>query len=298
MKLTKCEKKHFYDADKYDKCPHCGGANLTPARDNPKSHKPGGGGFSPASGSSNTLTSQTSHLGGQLMDKNTASFIEEFSHPKPAQASKPPVAPKPNPPVIPITPYKSAAPVNKGVSGEDEETVMERTPLPVSPTSHTGTPSTNLPQKVDEKPPERSVQSQLKSIVSHGNTDDQRTVAFYDVENSHPVVGWLVGVKGVYLGESFNLKAGQNFVGRALNMDVPLTKDTSVSRNKHAIVIYDPKNKKFFVQPGESSGLTYLNGELLLIPTPIQEYEKIIVGNSELVFVPFCGDKFSWEDHV
>jgi pSer/pThr/pTyr-binding forkhead associated (FHA) protein len=109
-------------------------------------------------------------------------------------------------------------------------------------------------------------------------------------------VGWLVCVGGEYFGEGFNLKAGQNFIGRALTMDVPLAKDTSVSRNRHAIVTYDPKGRVFYLQQGESNGLTYRNGELLLAPSKLEPYDKIQVGGSEFVFAAFCGEKFSWEE--
>ena len=148
------------------------------------------------------------------------------------------------------------------------------------------------------KPTAQSLKSQVNAVAAHGSTEDVKTVAFYDFADTEPVVGWLVCVKGEYLGQSFNLKAGQNFIGRALNMDVPLAKDTSVSRNKHAIITYDPQNRVFFIQPGESNGLTYLNNNLLLAHQPINAYEKIKVGNSELIFVPCCGEQFAWEDYI
>jgi hypothetical protein len=124
---------------------------------------------------------------------------------------------------------------------------------------------------------------------------EQKTVSFYGLGETEPVVGWLVCVKGEYYGQSFNLKSGQNFIGRAVNMDVWLEKESSVSRNKHTVVVFDPKSRSFFVQPGESGGLTYLDGELVLTPAQLRAYSKISVGSCELVFTPFCGESFSWE---
>jgi hypothetical protein len=141
---------------------------------------------------------------------------------------------------------------------------------------------------------QKSLKSEMRGIQSY---EDVKTEAHYNIAGAEPVVGWLVCIGGEYFGESFNLKAGQNFVGRALNMDVPLAKDTSVSRNRHAIITYDPKNRVFYVQQGESNGLTYHNGGLLLAPSPLKSYDKFQVGDSEFVFIACCGEQFSWDDY-
>lgn len=156
-----------------------------------------------------------------------------------------------------------------------------------------------LPVPPPVAPPiQQSLQSLVSAAVAEKPSapEDVQTIAFYDFGDTEPVVGWLVAIRGEYIGQSFNLKAGTNFIGRGMTMDVPLAKDTKVSRDKHAIITYDPQNRIFFVQPGESRGLTYLNGELLLAFRPIENGEKIAIGGSEFIFVPFCGKDFTWED--
>ena len=65
--------------------------------------------------------------------------------------------------------------------------------------------------------------------------DENCTVGYYaQVIGVEPVVGWLVCIKGAYRGESFKLKSGRNFIGRAANMDIVLGADQSVSRLRHA----------------------------------------------------------------
>lgn len=132
-----------------------------------------------------------------------------------------------------------------------------------------------------------------------GSTDDDgKTVGiFKKTVGKDPVVGWLVAIKGKHYGESFTLKTGRNFIGRARDMDVVLSADESVSRNKHAVVLYDPKANLFILQPGESRELTYLNGNVLLDSKEIHIYDIITLGNSELMFVPFCGDRFVWDEN-
>lgn len=121
---------------------------------------------------------------------------------------------------------------------------------------------------------------------------------FDDVSNKRiePVVGWLVCINGTSLGTSYELKAGKNFIGRSsLENDIVLKGDQSISREKHAIIVYDPRSKCFLAQPGMSRELFYLNDKAVLQITEIKERDIIAVGKTELMFIPFCGSEFSWE---
>lgn len=127
--------------------------------------------------------------------------------------------------------------------------------------------------------------------------DDQKTQRHSSLDsNVEPVVGWLVCLNGEDAGKSFTLKSGRNFIGRGADMDVVLSGDMSVSREKHAIILYEPKKRVFLAQPGESKELFYVNDEVVLNVTSLNTYDKIAIGNTELYFVPFCGEVFAWED--
>lgn len=65
----------------------------------------------------------------------------------------------------------------------------------------------------------------------------------------------LIAMGGAHVGQDFHLKVGKNFIGRDIQMDIALVGDKSVSRNRHAIVVYEPKKHLYLVQPGDSSGL-------------------------------------------
>lgn len=141
-------------------------------------------------------------------------------------------------------------------------------------------------------------QSPLKSAIQSADSMP-KTVAYYNLPSeSEPVVGWLVCIKGDYLGESFSLKSGRNNIGRAGNMDIVLAKDGRVSRDRHAAVVYEPNRREFLVQSGESSGLTYVNGELLMGFKPFAEGDKLSVGGCEFLFKPLCSEKFSWDQYI
>lgn len=127
--------------------------------------------------------------------------------------------------------------------------------------------------------------------------DDSKTIAILTTpQGREPVVGWLVCVKGDYYGESFKLKTGRNFIGRSNTMDVVLAKDNSVSRDKHAIVLYEPQKREFIAQAGESRSLLYLNDEVVLMTEKLKKGDILTLGNTKLMFIPCCGPDFGWDE--
>lgn len=109
-----------------------------------------------------------------------------------------------------------------------------------------------------------------------------------------PVVGWLVCLAGPDRGRDFRLHAEKNFIGRSPLMDVCVAADESVSRDRHALVIFDPRKQAFWAVPGDASGLVYLNGDIVHAPTQMKTDDVLEMGQTKLVLVPFCGDKYSW----
>ncbi len=50
------------------------------------------------------------------------------------------------------------------------------------------------------------------------------------------------------------------------------------------------------ILPGDSNGLVYLNGEAVYLPQQLNAYDVIEMGESQFLFVPFCGEHYMWED--
>lgn len=109
-----------------------------------------------------------------------------------------------------------------------------------------------------------------------------------------PVVGWVVCVKGPERGRDYRLHTERNFIGRAPTMDVAITGDATISRENHAVISYNPKKHSYRLAPGASRGLVYLNDEEVLTPMDLAPYDRIELGESELLFIPFCGERFQW----
>lgn len=127
--------------------------------------------------------------------------------------------------------------------------------------------------------------------------DIGKTVGIFSApkKGKEPVVGWLVCTDGEHYGEDFRIRMGRNFIGRSKTMDIVLANDRSISREKHSIIVYEPKGNMFIIQPGDSKELSYLNDEVILTPKQLQPYDTIKLGATTLVFVPFCNDKFVWK---
>jgi hypothetical protein len=110
----------------------------------------------------------------------------------------------------------------------------------------------------------------------------------------NPVVGWLVCIGGPDKGRDFRLHAEKNFIGRSPKMDVCIPGDDTVSREKHAVVVFDPKKLSFWAMGGEAAGLVYLNGEVVYSPTPMKRDDLLEIGQTRLVLIPFCGERYRW----
>lgn len=164
-------------------------------------------------------------------------------------------------------------------------------PAAAQPAAEPTVPTQPQAQDVPTPPPAAPVQSLPEE------EEDNCTVGYYSrVIGVEPVVGWLVCIEGEYKGESFKLKSGRNFIGRAANMDVVLSADHSVSRFKHASVIYEPRGRQFIVSTGESRELCYLNDEVVLSNMKMKAYDVLNLGNTSLMLIPCCGARFTWEN--
>ena len=157
----------------------------------------------------------------------------------------------------------------------------------------------NKPSSVPASP---SLEVAVKNAVS-GN--DGKTIGFFSMGSSNetnadvdPVVGWLVCIKGKHFGESFSIAAGRNSVGRGTSNKIVICNDNSVSREKHTWITYDPKHRVFFIQPGESSGLSYLNGETVMETKKMVAKDKIEIGDGMYLLISLCDESFSWEDYM
>ena len=168
---------------------------------------------------------------------------------------------------------------------EDKPTEVVNRPLPPAPQG--GEESAAAEQQGGEEEKTR--------LVGGRRTDEEHTEA--DRAMDDPVVGWLVIVEGAGKGQAMQLGYGSNPLGRGATDRVKLDfGDDQISRNGHAVVTYDPRGRKFYVQHGGGTNLTYLGDQPVLAPAELSAQSHISIGNTVLRFVPLCGAEFDWQD--
>lgn len=112
-----------------------------------------------------------------------------------------------------------------------------------------------------------------------------------------PVVGWLVVIEGPGRGSALPIGYGNNRLGRGSTEQICLDfGDEQISRENHAVVTYDGRHRKFYVQQGGGRNLTHVDDELVMVPVEVKGGETISLGRTKLRFVPFCGQDFDWQD--
>ena len=117
-----------------------------------------------------------------------------------------------------------------------------------------------------------------------------------ETTDRRPVAGWLVGIAGPCFGRSFEILRGRNSVGRSEANDISIKNDKRVSREKHMNIVYDPSGHGYYIEPGDSRGLVYCNGRIILAPTAVTGSDLIEIGGGRYVIQPLCGDYFPEPD--
>ena len=199
------------------------------------------------------------------------------------------------PPVSPTPPFPTGSSEIGDIKTVPIATPQQVVPLPVVTPPPAPVPITSLPPvpPVDVPNPGSPASDDQKTIGLSAITVTGPAGAKRSVE---PVVGWVVIINGPERGKSMQLKSGRNFVGRAPGNDIVLREDTTVSREKHAIIVFEPRTQTFLVQPGTSKELFYVNDDVVLDTKKIEAYDTLSIGRTKLVFIPFCGEFFSWDD--
>lgn len=307
MNLTRCNQGHFYDMDKFDSCPHCQSGGAASDKTAPLSEpiQPTSA-FDGGAGDVTVPYNQSPEMG-------SVDVTEPGGEAYTAPAM--PTTPPPTPAVTPVTPVQGYG-LGKGLDSVNpfSNVAPEAATEPLSGNPFGGgvysgqIPPTPAPYPMDLT--EKSGTADLGSIVTGAMnsrfepSDEGKTIGFYHDAMAEqkvsidPVVGWLVCIKGDAFGKSFTLKSGKNFIGRDRKMDVALVGDKSVSRQCHAIILYDPKSKMFLVQPGTSRELFYLNDRVVLGVEAVESNDVLSIGKTDLMFIPCCSPQFCWEDQI
>lgn len=344
MNVKKCAGGHYFDADKYQLCPHCG-ASVEEIRkvEKPAEPKSEGSRFAAWKNRRNHQSAEVTPLPQKTLGKTFGVFDEQPKQPEPSKvvrgsssygsaretgavkpAAKQAELYTPSQELIdcPKCGHKTSATskfcryCGSGLTAESSkapqlpvedifsrsnDTRKQKPQEQPAPDTKQEAPKTDKELAESKPSGQSSFEAAVRSAVSAA---DGKTIGFFSMgtsapqNDSEPVVGWLVCVKGKHFGESFQLAAGRNAVGRCMSNKVVLHKDNAVSREKHVWITYDPKGRSFFIQPGEGSGLTYLNGDIVMEFKKLKAMDKIEFGEGMYLLIPLCGEDFSWEAYM
>jgi len=176
----------------------------------------------------------------------------------------------------------------------------------ISPTvpADKDTSPVGVPSSIAKTEPEEEIIGRKPTEAMNSEEDFAKTEVDDMISNDaksgsvaiRPVVGWLVGIKGVCRGADYRLHSGRNYIGRAADLDICLN-DVKISRDPAIQIVFDPKSRAFLIGPCDrTSTLSYHNDKVLMGMHELTAYDRIQLGDCELMFVPLCGEHFVWTE--
>jgi hypothetical protein len=146
-----------------------------------------------------------------------------------------------------------------------------------------GTPSAAKPAQAEDT---RTQLVRGKPQVQRGNF------------STDPVVGWLVVVGGPGLGAYRPVFEGNNTLGRSSSQRVPIDfGDEAISSEEQAYIRYDSSERSFLFVPNlAKTNVVQVNSKRPTSAVPLNAMDVIVMGRTQLVFVPFCGADFDWSE--
>ena len=111
-----------------------------------------------------------------------------------------------------------------------------------------------------------------------------------------PPAGWLVATEGPGKGHVLTVGIGNNGVGRGSEprISIPFN-DTEISRGQSFSVVYDPKNRRYYLLPGSGKTLVYYEDQPVLDRVDLETGMSFQVGQTTFRFVALCDKNFDWK---
>lgn len=304
MNRVICVKGHFYDGDKYETCPHCA-SGVEAIRQDPFSVRHSEWEEEKINGTKNEGKARREKGGFFHRRKKEESVLKSEVKPtesKSAESSARGTV---------LLQANVGAEMSQQISQQESEQKSEQVTGKNASAAATGQKAIEQSAggqgmigqgAIDQqayKSRERVSKSLSAAFAASAQTDETgdegKTVGYFSTGKTDPPVGYLICTAGEDYGMGFPLKTGNNSIGRSVSMDVVIM-DEKVSREKQAFVMYEPIKREFYMRPGEGTGLCYLNGELVLGPVKMKAYDLIMLGDTKLMLIPVCCERFSWEE--
>jgi len=133
---------------------------------------------------------------------------------------------------------------------------------------------------LDPPPPESLTPEEVKELTH--------------VDREKWVHGWLVCISGPTKGWDYEIRKGRSFIGGSESMDIHIPGDKLIEKVNHAVITYDDYDHSITLQPGNSRGMVYVQGDAIHKARELVPSDKIEIGESTFMYVPFCTQEFNW----
>lgn len=107
-------------------------------------------------------------------------------------------------------------------------------------------------------------------------------------------LAWLVCVSGPERGAEYRLRAVRNYIGSE-GAEICQEAD-GINRDSAAVIIYDEARRIFTFGSCGVETAVRLNGQEVTTAAVLSPYDVLTAGDSELLFVPLCTDRFHWPE--
>ena len=164
--------------------------------------------------------------------------------------------------------------------------------------------ATSVPEETSPVPEETAPSAPVEAPVSFPSftepvtRDANATVALTESDMDYlPRIharAFLVCIDGPMTGASYVFQESRAVIGRQKNYEIALYRDISVSRSQHAILNYYSDSFRYTVSAGDADKKVSVNGVFIDAETDLKLYDIIGVGQTRLLFIPVCSEKFAW----
>lgn len=265
MNVIQCSQGHFYDADDYATCPHCGKIPAQPiVKDDTGKKK---------------LEESAIQVSGEP-EKSKNSFWRGFGRKKEEEKAET---------------YQDDEEVWQGISIPLNKDLDKS--VSVYGTQSEEVENQRNAEKAEWEKQTVAVRSEMPAMPEREETaatanEIPNILKSQDVQLP---VGYLVFTEGAYRGATVMLKEGVNTIGRSQSMDIVLEREDTVSRNRHTSITYNAEDGLFLLEPaGKNQNPVCIDGCKITENSILHNYAYIQIGACHCIFIALCGDGFQW----
>ncbi|WP_170790015.1 FHA domain-containing protein [Ruegeria lacuscaerulensis] len=203
-------------------------------------------------------------------------------------------------PADPVIEVVAEDPAPESVAEIVEAVDLQPEPLPNAPAAQMAeTPSAAQPAQSDRRGRVKTTFLGFERADTHVQDlmETAEPVAKTETAQQTFPVGWLVVTGGPGRGACITLTEGLMQIGRNDDQAIQLDfGDTGISRSNHAVIAYDPEDRKCYLGHGGKANLVRLNGKPVLSTVALASGDLIRISETSIRFAEFCGDNFDWRD--